>query len=287
MKPYYERGSVKLYLGDCREMSPLFVERGIVIFDAPYSDHVHTKSRAGSRKIGGNARAGTATAPANFARAVDFNFASLSDGLRQHLAAESARLATRWVLSFSDVESCHLWRESFTTAGLDYVRTAAWRKIGATPQFTGDRPATAFECITIAHPRGRKRWNGGGRHGWWDAPAEVDRDDLEAFDGALVYERPICLDRGGAGEPRINETQKPERLMLDLVDDFTDAGELVYDFTAGGGTTLVAAIRRGRRAIGIEMREPQAEKTARRLESEFTGAGYHAAARGQTGLFGA
>jgi len=35
------------------------------------------------------------------------------------------------------------------------------------PQISADRPAQAFEAITIAHPPGRKRWNGGGRAAVW------------------------------------------------------------------------------------------------------------------------
>ena len=278
MKPYYSNGGIVLYLGDCREVSPLLTERGIVMFDAPYSEHVHSKSRAGSRKLKGGAKAGAENSPANLSRVVDLGFSSLSAELRQHLALESARLASRWVLSFADVESCHLWRESFVAAKLNYCRTGIWRKIGATPQFTGDRPAAAFETITIAHPKGRKRWNGGGKHGWWDAAPD-------AGDPSLIYEAPIVLERGRAnGEPRIHETRKPESLMVKLIEDFTDPDELVIDFTAGGATTLVCAKRLGRRGVGIEIREEAAEKAAKRIDAEISGVGYHAAEAGQTGF---
>lgn len=158
------------------------------------------------------------------------------------------------LLAFSDVESCHLWRDDFVTNKLEYVRTGLWLKIGATPQFTGDRPAAAFETITIAHPKGRKRWNGGGKHGLWRHNDEPE----------LVYEVPIVLNRNH-NEPRLHATQKPLALMLDLVGDFSNEGETILDAFGGSFTTLDAAKRLGRNAIGIDDSEVNCETGANRI----------------------
>ena len=97
------------------------------------------------------------------------------------------------------------------------------------PRMDGSRPAYGTEAICVAHaPReaGRTRWNGGGK------PA--------------VYPFPVQ-------EPcREHPTQKPLALMEALIRDFTDPGDLVVDPFAGAGTTLVAARRLGRRALGWE-----------------------------------
>jgi DNA modification methylase len=130
-------------------------------------------------------------------------------------------------------------------AGLDYVRTGAWVKVGATPQFSGDRPAVGFEAVTICHPPGRKHWNGGGKHAVWT--------------------HPIVLDRGKTGA-RMHTTQKPLGLMESLVSLFTDRDETVLDAFMGSGTTGVACIKLGRRFIGIERDPKYFEAACGRIE---------------------
>jgi DNA modification methylase len=146
------------------------------------------------------------------------------------------------------VESSADWRESLIAGGMDdgmeYIRTGVWVKPGSTPQFTGDRPAPGFEVVTICHPQGRKKWNGGGSHAVWTYPIVA----------------------GGSHNPaRLHTTQKPEQLMSHLVSMFTDPGDTVLDPFMGSGTTLVAAKRLGRKAIGIELEEKYCEIAAKRL----------------------
>lgn len=243
MKPYYEDKFVTLYHGDAEDVLPTLDAVDHFIADPPYSEHVHGAARS-SRMNSANDRGGRYGADVR--RNVDLGFVHLSDELRTFLAEQAARLARRWVLVFSDTEGAHRWADELEAAGLDYVRTGAWIKRGSTPQFSGDRPATGHESITICHPKGRKRWNGGGAHAIWDVP--------------------IVLNRARAARSeRIHPTQKPLRLMQLLIDQFTDPGDVILDPTAGGGTTGVAAMLLNRRAILVERDEAHCEASARRL----------------------
>lgn len=242
-EPYYEDEFVTLYHGDCQALLPTLGAVDHIITDPPYSEHVHSSARS-SRMDSANDRGGRYGADVR--RNVDLGFEHLTGELRTHCARSFAALAQRWVLVFSDTESAHLWRDDMEAAGLDYVRTGAWIKEGSTPQFSGDRPATGFEAVTICHPKGRKRWNGGGKHAVWSVP--------------------IVLDRGKSKE-RLHTTQKPLGLMAALVDQFTDPGETILDPFAGSGTTLLAAMHAGRKSIGIERSERYCEVIATRLQN--------------------
>ena len=231
MTIYYQDDAVTLHHSRWEDVLPGLLDGSVdhVITDPPYSEKTHKSVRSG----------------ADVRRVVNLGFEYLTDEERAAAAVEFARLAQRWILTFSDVETCHLWREDIEAAGLDYVRTMAWHRLGGAPQFSGDRPAVAFEVITVAHPKGRKRWNSGGKRGH--------------------YSHAIVLNRG-RDKVRVHATQKPEPLMAEIIGDFTDAGDLILDAYAGSGTTGVVAKRAGRRAILIEQDERNCESIATRLE---------------------
>jgi site-specific DNA-methyltransferase (adenine-specific) len=76
----------------------------------------------------------------------------------------------------------------------------------------------------------------------------------------LSYPRPNNLTEGDNFHP----TQKPVALYEYLIKTYTNPGDTVLDFCAGSGTTLVAAIKTGRNAIGIEKERNYFEIAQRR-----------------------
>ena len=61
------------------------------------------------------------------------------------------------------------------------------------------------------------------------------------------------------GDDRFHPTQKPQRLLSMLIEDFSSEGDLILDCFSGSGTTCVAAKELGRRFIGIEI-DPEYHK---------------------------
>jgi DNA modification methylase len=234
MTPYFEEAGITIWHGDCREVLPTLAAVDHVITDPPYGEHTHAKQWIGAALTSdGKPRVSTAHK--------ELGFAAITVDQQAQFSCQAVRLARRWVLVFSDVEGVFGWRSALIGSGLDYVRACVWDKVDGAPQFTGDRPAAGAEAVVCAHAEGRKRWNGGGKRG--------------------VYRHAVNGERGAKPHP----STKPEALLMELVSDFTDAGETILDPFMGSGTTLVAAKRLGRQAIGIELEEKYCEIAAKRL----------------------
>jgi site-specific DNA-methyltransferase (adenine-specific) len=65
----------------------------------------------------------------------------------------------------------------------------------------------------------------------------------------------IRISNANFQERGLHPTQKPVDLLQYLIRTYTNPGEIILDNTMGSGTTLVAAQREGRRAIGIDISE--------------------------------
>lgn len=170
------------------------------------------------------------------------DFGQIDEPTRQFVGQAISALAKRWAIVFCQIEATTLWAKALEP--LVYKRTCVWVKPNCMPQLTGDRPGMGYETLVLAHPKGRSTWNGGGRA------------------GVFTFNKPQ--------EATFHPTVKPLPLMAELVRLFTDKDETILDPFAGSGSTLVAAWRQHRRAIGIEMSEKYCEGIAGRLEAEMS-----------------
>lgn len=240
---------------DCSLVLPALPPKSVahVITDPPFSERVHS-GQSRQDGVGG-------TAP------MDLGFAPLTPDLRSVVAAHSMRVALRWAVIKSDLSGTALWELDLSANGARFTRFGVWWKEGAQPQFTGDRPANGAEGLAIAHAPsdGRMRWNGGGKHARWMHP--IARGD------------------------RVHTTETPLSLWLEIVEDFTDPGDLVLDPFCGSGSLGIACTRLGRRYIGMDNGadadgKPWAEWAREGIQAEERGLSRSAARAGQGSLFG-
>jgi len=175
-------------------------------------------------------------------------FDPITEDQRGFIGLQCGRLASRWSLVFCQVEAVAKWASVLEAGGAKYRRACVWVKPNPPPQITGDRPGMGYESIVVAHAPGKSRWNGGGRSG--------------------VF---ACSSYNPESDRTGHQTQKPLPLMLELIKLFTDPGDVILDPFAGSGSTGVAAIRLGRRAICIERDARYAEIARDWLTAESQG----------------
>jgi site-specific DNA-methyltransferase (adenine-specific) len=76
-----------------------------------------------------------------------------------------------------------------------------------------------------------------------------------------------------SGAVTTHPTEKPVRLIRELVESSSCFDEIVLDPFAGSGSTLLAAVLEGRKAVGIEISESFCADAAKRLSAMAIEAG--------------
>lgn len=231
--------------GDCRELLAQLPDGAVDIVAC--DPPYNDKTHANATRLSGDR-----------VSRIDIDFDSLTDEEIAALGLNLPRIARRWALAFCALEQLGTYERA---SGKAWVRSGIYNRANGMPQVTGDRPAQACEGIAIMHRRGngRMRWNGGGKRGIWTHNVEKSE--------------------------RHHPTVKPLPLMLDLIRDFTEPDELVFDPFCGSGTTGVACLRLGRRFLGCERKAEHYETAVARLKAESRGQTLSQARAGQEVLF--
>lgn len=206
-----------------------------VISDPPYEAIMHDAKTSAARRIRTDGRGELKT----------LNFDSI-DPIRQEIANAVAEVSNGWALLFCAPEGVGRWADAINATKARYKRACVWIKPDSTPQLNGQGPAMGAENFVAAWcGKGFARWNAGGKRGvYTHLTNPSDRD---------------------GGHP----TEKPWRLMADLVKDFTDLGQTILDPFMGSGTTGVACAKLGRKFIGIELEPAYFDIACRRIEAAY------------------
>jgi site-specific DNA-methyltransferase (adenine-specific) len=237
----------ELRLGDYRDVLA-DVTCDALVTDPPYSDVTHVGMRVGDALTGsGNpyTRKGVA-------------YDRWSDEDMRAFVREWSSRVHGWVALVEDHVLARVALDECKTQGRYSFAPVPFVEMGKQPRLTGDGPASWTCWLAVARPKSKE----------WLVARKAARDAREApasLPGAYVLE-------GGQGHQADREIKggKPLWLMRAIVRDYSEPGDLICDPCAGGGTTLLAAVIEGRRAIGAERDPDTFAKAVTRLRRGYT-----------------
>ena len=210
--------SSAIYLGDAFELLKL-VEPGsvrLVLSDPPYEISQSNNLRTMGR------------------RGIDFGtWDHAFDQTGWLESAVEALMPGGSMIIWNDWKLLGLIAAHLQSLGMVVKRQLVWRKSNPMPRNLLRVPVQSSECALWAvKPKGK--WVFHRRPGY-----KYERGE---------FKYPVVR---GSSHP----TKKPDRLFQDLIEMFSDPGELVLDPFAGSGTTAVTAQRSKRRHISFEISE--------------------------------
>lgn len=170
----------------------------------------------------------------------EIGYASWSAQDVSEFVAAWAPRVNGWLVSVTDHVLAPAWADSLEASGRYVFAPLPMVESGSRVRLAGDGPSSWTCWIIVARPRSLRHW--GTLPGAYIGPSE---------------RKPVM---GG----------KPLRLMRALVRDYSRPGDLVCDPCAGGGTTLLAALTEGRRAVGAEMDPAHYDIARKRLAKGYT-----------------
>lgn len=227
-----------------------------LIVDAPYSAKTHTgyndgtisanrvrdqlermkrRQAAGlppSRKVGGkytpearlkNVASDAARAERKGEHRRLLTYAAWSPADVQAFVAWAAPRTRGWMVSITDDVLWPVWRDAMEAEGRYAFSPVVWYAPGSRVRMTGDGPANWTCWLAVSRPRSTaySRW------------------------GSLPGGYLTSGNAGSRAEDAKLAGAKPLDLMTQIVADYSRPGDLVCDPCAGGGTTLLAALRGG------------------------------------------
>ena len=229
----------ELRCGDYRTALANVTRVGAVIGDPPYGARTHGGQRHG-RKEAGSRGSGKWVST----QGLEYEGWSPEDAAT--LVRSWAPRCDGWMFVMTSHDLVAGYQEGAAVEDLYSFAPVPCVMPGMNVRLAGDGPSSWAVYGVPIRPRSLKKW-GTLPGAYYGSPGH----------GTERAENPV---RGA----------KPLWLMRAIIRDYTRPGDLVCDPCAGGGTTLLAAVIEGRRAIGAEVDPHTFSKAVARLRRGYT-----------------
>lgn len=248
-----DRGDVAVWHAEWSELLAALPRRedgtvaDAMIVDAPYSKKTHEGHDGAGRYDGSVVDRGD-DAYGHRKKTRGINYPPWSREDVDAFVSAWSRAVRGWTCSITDDVLAPIWRAAFEEAGRYAFAPIPIVEIGSRVRLVGDGPSSWTCWLVVARPS-----DGAWLDGW--RAARKHRGEPRALPGAYVYK--------GHGDREVMGGKRTD-CMEALVRDYSAPGEIVADPCCGAGTTLLAALMNGRRAIGGDRMREHAEKAAQR-----------------------
>lgn len=237
LTPYAESHGAAVYHCPWQGLLEVVPRCDLICVDAPYSPRVHAGHFAGSQDADDATKDWLARKGYDDKRTrrrpLPYGSWSAED-VGAFVGAWAPR-CEGWMVSITDHVLAPAWEAAMRDAGRYTFAPLPFLEVGKQPRLTGDGPASWTCWIIVSRPKTRAFSTWGSLPGGYS----TQNKDQNRIPGG-----------------------KPLWLMHRLIEDYSRSDGLVIDPCCGGGTTLVAAIRAGRRAIGGDISEERAALAA-------------------------
>jgi len=251
IKPYYEEPNIKIYHGDCLEIMPELEPVDLVLTDPPY---------------------GISACKWDSVIPVAYMWRQLKKVTKHNgvIALTASQPFSSALVMANPTMFKHEWIW-IKNRGSNFANTVR-------------EPMKEHESVLIFSNGGwtyNKQMQARAELGLARAKYTVEhnnqnREGTRKFEGRAHHEIPSLRVPSSwqkfnivTGKEKVKHpTQKPVSLMEYFIRTYTNEGEIILDFAMGSGTTLIAAQKLDRKAIGIEIEEKYCEIAVRRLAQE-------------------
>ncbi len=240
MIPYYDKNGVTIYNADCRDVFPSLSPVDAIVADPPYAETSLKWDRWP------DLWPSLCTSLSNNL----WCFGSFRMFLERSLEFSSWTLAQDIIWEKHNGTNCFNDRFRRVHEMAVHFYRGQWKDLYKKTVFTNDATKK-----TVRRKTRPPQWG------------EIGESSYESQDGGPRMQRSVIYCRSCHGSA-LHPTQKPDGIILPLLEFSVPPGGTVLDPFCGSGSTLFNARNLGLRSIGIEVSEEYCEIAAKRLDAE-------------------
>ncbi len=241
MTPYYDQGGVTIYCGDARDIVPQLSGWDTYTCDPPYGTGWYENDKDVTAFVAGLAASRDGCVFGYPERLV-------------RMCMLAGREPSEWIVWWPTNGACRGFNLAGARNESEHIAFFGKHRVSQLRQSRGEASRRMVD-------KNYRHADGGAGRG---LDVQGDPESRRISDVWTMAAPGL----GFLSAHRLHTNQKPDALLLRLVEAVSEPGQTILDPTCGSGTALVAARSLGRKAIGIDIDEACCATAVQRLRQE-------------------